>query len=149
MPRQAASRISPSRSFRQADESDLIVDRMGSGDIFGEYSLLTGQATSATVRALDQVVVHTIPKSALQPIIEARPELVVELSVLLADRRGNRRFRSEDYLFGSSEPPNAGTVARPDHPHAGLPAHLTPYGHARSVRRASAGSAAKCGCRTG
>jgi CRP-like cAMP-binding protein len=97
---------------RQVDDSELPVDRMGPGDVFGEYSLLTGQETSATVRAVDQVVVHTISKSALQPIIEARPEVVVELSVLLANRRGNRQSRSEDYLFGSSEPPNAGMVGR-------------------------------------
>jgi hypothetical protein len=64
------------------------------------------------MRAVDDVVVHTIPRSALQPIIEARPEVVAELSVLLAARRGTRQSRSDAYLFGSSEPPNSGMVAR-------------------------------------
>jgi hypothetical protein len=97
---------------RQEDDSMLVVDRMEKGDIFGEFSLLTGQLISATVRAIDEVVVHQIPKTGLQPIIEARPELVVELSVVLADRRVNRRSRSEQYLFGRSGPSNAGMMGR-------------------------------------
>jgi CRP-like cAMP-binding protein len=97
---------------RQEDGTVLPVDRMGTGDVFGEFALLTGQAVSATVRALDTIIVHQIPKSALQPIIEARPELVVELCVMLANRRVNRRTKSEDYLFGSSGPSDAGTMGR-------------------------------------
>lgn len=97
---------------RQADDSDLVVDRMSAGDVFGEFSLLTGQPVSATVCAIDDVVVDVIPKSGLRPIIEERPELAVELSVLLAQRRVHRRAKSEDYLFGSSGLPNAGTVGR-------------------------------------
>jgi CRP-like cAMP-binding protein len=97
---------------RQADGSDLVVDRMGVGDLFGEFSLLTGQPVSATVRGVDDVQVKVIPHSALQPIIQARPELTVELSVVLAERRVNRQARSEHYLFGSSGPADAGTVSR-------------------------------------
>jgi hypothetical protein len=97
---------------RQPDNSDLVVDHMTKGDVFGEYSLLTGQATSATVRAVNDVVVHVLPKTALRPIIEARPEIVVELSVLLAARRTNRQSKSDDYLFGDSGPPNAGVAGR-------------------------------------
>lgn len=97
---------------RQEDGTVLAVDRMDVGDIFGEYALLTGQPVSATIRAVDNVIVHQIPKSALQPIIEARPELVVELCVMLAERRVNRRTKSDRYLFGSSVPSDTGTMGR-------------------------------------
>jgi Cyclic nucleotide-binding domain len=99
-------------SARQPDGSDLVVASMGAADVFGEFSLITGQATPATVRACDPLVVHRIPKSVLQPILAARPELVVELSVLLASRRANRRTRTEEYLFGSSGPPDSSPVGR-------------------------------------
>ncbi len=97
---------------RQEDGTVLAVDRMDKGDVFGEFALLTGHPVSATVRAIDGIVVHQIPKSAIQPIIEARPELIVELCVLLADRRVNRRTKSEEYLFGSSGPSDLGTMGR-------------------------------------
>ena len=67
---------------------------------------------SATVRAVGDVEAKLIPQSALQPIIQARPELTVELSVVLAERRISRQARSEEYLFGSGGPADAGTVSR-------------------------------------
>jgi CRP-like cAMP-binding protein len=97
---------------RQADGTDLVVNRIGVGDVFGEFSLLTGQPVSATVRAVGDVEAKLIPQSALQPIIQARPELTVELSVVLAERRISRQARSEAYLFGSGGPADAGTVSR-------------------------------------
>jgi CRP-like cAMP-binding protein len=96
----------------QADDTELTVDRMAAGDLFGEYSLLTGRPTSATVRARDTALVHVIPPSALAPIIANRPEIVVELSVLLADRRANRRSRSEDYLYADTDTRGTGVVER-------------------------------------
>lgn len=94
------------------DGTVLPVGRMGKGDTFGEYSLLTGQPVAATVRAAEETVVHQIPKTALQPVIETRPELVVDLCVLLSERRKNNQTQTNDYLFGSSGPADAGAVGR-------------------------------------
>lgn len=94
------------------DGTLLTVGAMGKGDTFGEYSLLTGQPAGATVRAAEETVVHRIPKSALQPIIEARPELVVDLCVVLSDRRAKNQSKTDDYLFASNGPPDAGAMGR-------------------------------------
>ena len=99
-------------SVRQPDDVDLVVAQLGPGDLFGEYSLLTGHPTSATVRALDRAVVHRIARPDLQATLTARPELAVELSVLLAHRRDDRRSAGEEYLFGPGRSADAGLLDR-------------------------------------
>ena len=63
------------------------VVRLGPGDYFGEMSLLTGAARSATVRALTDAVVHEVAKADLAPIMIARPSLATELGRVLATRQ--------------------------------------------------------------
>lgn len=94
------------------DGTVLPVGKMSKGDTFGEYSLLTGQPVAATVRAVEETVLHQIPKTALQPVIEARPELVVDLCVVLSERRKKNETQTNDYLFGSSGPADAGAMGR-------------------------------------
>jgi CRP-like cAMP-binding protein len=80
---------------RQEDGRDLPIATLETGAVFGEYALLTGEERTATVRAIDEVVVYAISKEALQPIIEARPQLVVELSLLMAARQTDLRDLNE------------------------------------------------------
>lgn len=53
---------------------------------FGEMSLMTGESRTATVRADGEVALLVVGKEALQPILEAHPELADEVSRLLAER---------------------------------------------------------------
>ncbi|EYF06882.1 cyclic nucleotide-binding domain-containing protein [Chondromyces apiculatus] len=76
---------------RLADGRDTPLATLEEGAIFGEIALLTGEERSATVRAVDEVVLYEITKEALQPIIEARPQLVVELARLMATRQAGLR----------------------------------------------------------
>lgn len=78
---------------RQEDGHDLTVATLEEGAVFGEFALLTGADRTATVRAVDEVALYEISKEALQPIIEARPQLVVELSMLMASRQVEKRDR--------------------------------------------------------
>lgn len=55
---------------------------------FGEMSLMTGESRAATVRTDGEVALLVVGKEALQPILEAHPELADELSRLLAEREG-------------------------------------------------------------
>ena len=80
---------------RQPDGRDMPITTLEAGAVFGEIALLTGEERSATVRAVDEVVLYEIAKEALQPIIEARPQLVVELALLMATRRAYERETTE------------------------------------------------------
>jgi CRP-like cAMP-binding protein len=81
--------------IRQTDGGDLPIATLETGAVFGEYALLTGAERTATVRSIDEVVLYAISKEDLQPIIEARPQLVVELSLLMAARQTDLRDLNE------------------------------------------------------
>lgn len=70
---------------------DLAVGTLDSGAVFGEAALLTGVSRTATVRALGHVVLYEIDKEALEPILAQRPQLVVDLSLLMASRQGQAK----------------------------------------------------------
>jgi CRP-like cAMP-binding protein len=76
---------------RQPDGQDLAVATLEPGAVFGESALLTGVERTATVRSMGESILYEISKQALQPIIESRPQLVVELSLLMASRQNVRR----------------------------------------------------------
>jgi CRP-like cAMP-binding protein len=84
--------------IRETEGRDQPVAILESGAMFGEFALLTGAERTATVRALEEVVLYEISKEAIQPIIEARPQLVVELSLLMAARQTDLRDLSERKL---------------------------------------------------
>ena len=65
----------------------LRVASLGRGDYFGEMSLLTGEARTATVQAEEDCEVIEISKPAMAAILRDAPECVTQLSELLATRR--------------------------------------------------------------
>ena len=81
---------------RQADGSDISVATLEPGAVFGENALLTGVERTATVRSMGESILYEISKQALQPIIESRPQLVVELSLLMASRQNVRRDQPQE-----------------------------------------------------
>jgi CRP-like cAMP-binding protein len=66
---------------------DKHITTLGSGDIFGEISLLTGARRSATVTAIDAVETLEIDKTALQPVMDASPGAFMEFAMMLIRRR--------------------------------------------------------------
>jgi CRP-like cAMP-binding protein len=72
----------------RSDDRDRVLTTVGPGAILGERGLLLGEARGATVRAVGEVLALELTQEALQPILRARPQLVVELSLLLAARQG-------------------------------------------------------------
>ena len=63
------------------------VGAMRQGDCFGEFSLLTGERRSATVRAENDCEVLEISKSVMAEILRESPECLNALSELLAKRK--------------------------------------------------------------
>lgn len=81
---------------RQPDGHDIAVATLEPGAVFGEAALLTGVERTATVRSMGESVLYEISKQALQPIIESRPQLVVELSLLMASRKAALRDQQHE-----------------------------------------------------
>jgi small-conductance mechanosensitive channel/CRP-like cAMP-binding protein len=72
----------------QSDEGlEKEVARLGPGDFFGEMSLMTGAARSATVVALTPVECYRLDKDAFQQIIRDSPAIAEPVAEILARRR--------------------------------------------------------------
>jgi CRP-like cAMP-binding protein len=65
----------------------LDLARLGTYDYFGEMSLLTGEARSASVVAYTECNVLEVPKHSLEPMFAQRSELAVEIATLMAERK--------------------------------------------------------------
>jgi len=64
-----------------------IVGSLRAGEYFGEFSLLTPEARSASVDAVTECRLLEIGRAALEPLLKGRPELATLLSRRLAERR--------------------------------------------------------------
>lgn len=74
------------RVFAQVDGEARTLTVLHNGDAFGEISLLTGEAHSATVEALNDALVLQLQKSDFEELINRIPSLVLYLSRLLSKR---------------------------------------------------------------
>jgi hypothetical protein len=63
------------------------VAELGAGQFFGEMSLMTGAARSATVVAATDLECYRIDKDVFQTLIAARPEIADQIAEVLAARR--------------------------------------------------------------
>jgi len=72
------------------------VASLGSGDFFGEMSLLTGEKRTATVRAREDSVVISIGKDAFKEIIISRPEISEGLAAALAKRQAELKEATKE-----------------------------------------------------
>jgi small-conductance mechanosensitive channel/CRP-like cAMP-binding protein len=66
------------------DGRELIARKLGPGDYYAEYSLLTGVESQATFTALTSGILLEWTAAQLKPILTARPELADRLSYSLA-----------------------------------------------------------------
>lgn len=78
----------------------VLVASLGSGDCFGEMSLLTGEPRSATVVASNDCEVVEISKAVLATSLKEHPELMEKLSELLA----KRQMATEGIVSASEQP---------------------------------------------
>jgi len=77
-------------SVRISDDSPIgwhEVAELGSGSVFGEMALLTGEARAADVASSTDVVTFEISKDALGPILRDHPELAKAISEKVMERR--------------------------------------------------------------
>ena len=71
------------------------VARVGRGEFFGEMALLTGEARSASVTAVEDLEVLAIYKEALGSLLQRRPKLAEEIAEIAEARRQGLRAARE------------------------------------------------------
>ncbi len=77
---EAAVRIGQGPTMRE-------VARLGSGQFFGEMSLMTGEPRSASVVAMTDLDCYLLDKESFRELVRARPALTDRIAELLAARR--------------------------------------------------------------
>jgi small-conductance mechanosensitive channel/CRP-like cAMP-binding protein len=75
------------RVLRRLGGTPREIARLKEGECFGEMAMLTGEQRSATVVAATDVDVFMIDKAGFQDILAGHPDLAVDISALLAERR--------------------------------------------------------------
>lgn len=75
------------RSILENGKKQVRVKTLEPGEFFGEMSLLTGEPRAATVAALTDTVVYEIGKEDLELLLASRPEIAVNISQIVAQRR--------------------------------------------------------------
>ena len=68
----------------------VVITALGPGGFFGEMSLMTGAARSATVTAQGETRLLEIDKATFRRVLEEQPDLVETLGLALAARAGER-----------------------------------------------------------
>ena len=76
---------------------DIKLGLLSPGDAFGEFSLLTGDRRSATVKAINHLESIEIPKEALKSIIEKNSELIENLASIMAERQKSNQEINEQH----------------------------------------------------
>jgi small-conductance mechanosensitive channel/CRP-like cAMP-binding protein len=80
------------------DGTEIKVAQIVPGQFFGEMSLLTGEARSATITAASDAVAYEIGKDAMAKLLQRRPELAEVMSGIIAERK----MRNEQALSAAS-----------------------------------------------
>ena len=83
---------------------EIEVLRIGPGDHFGEIGMLTGHPAQATAKALAQVTTYELSKEDLAPVLEARPEVSIELCRALALRQTAGKLLASTEIDNSVPP---------------------------------------------
>jgi small-conductance mechanosensitive channel len=69
------------------DDIEREIAQLGKGRYFGEMGLLTGEARTATVVAIDEVECYRLGRQSFHEMLQRRPEIAHELASELARRR--------------------------------------------------------------
>jgi small-conductance mechanosensitive channel len=94
--------------------AEIAVDCLSAGDIFGEISLLTGEARRATIVALTRALLYEVRKEDLAPLLRRRPELGEALAAIMAERQqwNVARLRSREYAVEVGPSPSSSEILR-------------------------------------
>lgn len=83
--------VAEGRVSVRAGTPPVEVTRLERGQYFGEMALLTGEPRTATVVALEDVLLFALDRKSFARLFQGHPELAREMSKLLAHRRSQLR----------------------------------------------------------
>ena len=84
------------RVYIEKEDKNIKLGLLSPGDAFGEFSLLTGDKRTATVKATNHLQCLEISKNALQNIIESNPSIIDNLALIMAEREQNNKKINDD-----------------------------------------------------
>ena len=73
--------------FKSPDGAETEVKAMGPGDFFGERSLMTGEARTASAVARTRVECCMLNKAGIEDLMHRQPQLAEDVSVVMAHRQ--------------------------------------------------------------
>ena len=82
-----------------ADGRQLVVTVFHEGDVFGEIALLDGKERSADATAASDCELLVVPRRSVLRLLEHRPEVCIELMVVLCERLRRTNEQVEDFAF--------------------------------------------------
>ncbi len=86
-------------SAPSADGRQVVLTVMHDGDVFGEIALLDGKERTADVTAMTECELLVVPRRSLLSLLERRPDLCIDLMIVLCDRLRRTNEQVEDFAF--------------------------------------------------
>jgi CRP/FNR family cyclic AMP-dependent transcriptional regulator len=84
----------PSQDGRQ-----VVLTVMRDGDVFGEIALLDGKERTADATAMTDCELLIVPRRSLLALLERRPDLCIDLLIVLCERLRRTNEQVEDLAF--------------------------------------------------
>lgn len=81
------------------DGRQVVLSVLHVGDVFGEIAMLDGKERSSDVTALTDCEILIVPRRSLWSLIERRPDLCIDLLLVLCDRLRHTTEQVEDLAF--------------------------------------------------
>jgi len=86
-------------STTSEDGRQVVLSALGVGDVFGEIALLDGKERTADVTALTDCEILIVPRRSLWSVLERRPDLCIDLMLVLCERLRHTTEQVEDLAF--------------------------------------------------
>jgi len=77
----------------------VVLSVLHDGDIFGEIALLDGKERTADVNALTDCEILIVPRRSLWSLLERRPDICIDLMLVLCERLRHTNQQVEDLAF--------------------------------------------------
>jgi CRP-like cAMP-binding protein len=81
------------------DGRQVVLSELRVGDVFGEIALIDGKERTADVTALTDCEILMVPRRSLWSLLERRPDLCIDLLLVLCDRLRRTNEQVEDLAF--------------------------------------------------
>src|SRR6202790_1487426 len=86
-------------SSPSVDGRQVVLTTFREGDVFGEIALLDGKERTADATAAADCELLVVPRRSVLRLLEDRPDLCVELMVVLCERLPRTNEQVEDFAF--------------------------------------------------